>query len=59
MSETNMSPYIQGFDAGVDCVLTEIKRLEKIGPISLEQLVKHLDPQLDQKTAQKPEKTPS
>ena len=59
MSETKMSPYIQGFDAGVDCVLTEIKRLEKIGPISLEQLVKHLDPQRDQKTAQKPEKTPS
>ena len=59
MSETKMSPYIQGFDAGVDCVLTEIRRLEKIGPISLEQLVKHLDPQRDQKTAQKPEKTPS
>jgi hypothetical protein len=59
MSETRMTPYIQGFDAGVDCVLTEIKRLEKIGPISLEQLVKHLDPQRDQKTAQKPEKTPS
>jgi hypothetical protein len=56
MSETKMSPYIQGFDAGVDCVLTEIRRLEKIGPISLEQLVKHLDPQLDQKTAQKPDK---
>ena len=59
MSETRMTPYIQGFDAGVDCVLTEIKRLEKIGPISLEQLVKHLDPQRDQKTAQKPEKTPA
>lgn len=56
MSETKMSPYIQGFDAGVDCVLTEIKRLEKIGPISLEQLVKHLDPQLDQKTAPNPDK---
>jgi hypothetical protein len=56
MSETKMTPYIQGFDAGVDCVLTEIKRLEKIGPISLEQLVKHLDPQRDQKTAQTPEK---
>jgi len=56
MSETNMSPYIQGFDAGVDCVLTEIKRLEKIGPVSLEQLLKHLDPQLDQKTAQTPDK---
>ena len=59
MSETKMSPYIQGFNAGVDCVLTEIERLEKIGPISLEQLLKHLDPQRDQKTAQKPEKTPS
>jgi len=59
MSETRMTPYMQGFDAGVDCVLTEIKRLEKIGPISLDQLVKHLDPQRDQKTAQKPEKTPS
>ena len=30
MSETNMSPYIQGFNAGVDCVLTEIERLEKM-----------------------------
>jgi len=54
-----MSDYIKGFDAGVDCVLTEIKRLEKIGPVSLDQLIKHLDPQRDQKTAQKPEKTPS
>lgn len=59
MSETKMSPYIQGFNAGVDCVLTEIERLEKIGHISLEQLLKHLDPQRDQKTAQKPEKTPA
>jgi hypothetical protein len=50
---------MQGFDAGVDCVLTEIKRLEKIGPVSLDQLIKHLDPQRDQKTAQKPEKTPA
>ena len=56
MSETNMSPYIKGFNAGVDCVLSEIKRLEKIAPISLEQLLKHLDPQLDQKTAQTPDK---
>ena len=56
MSETIMSDYIKGFDAGVDCVLTEIKRLEKIGPVSLEQLLKHLDPQLDQKTAQTPDK---
>lgn len=54
MSETRMTPYIQGFNAGVDCVLTEIERLEKTGPISLEQLLKHLDPQRDQKTAQKP-----
>jgi len=59
MSETKMSDYIKGFDAGVNCVLTEIQRLEKIGPISLDQLVKHLDPQRDQKAAQKPEKTPS
>jgi hypothetical protein len=59
MSETIMSDYIKGFSAGVDCVLTEIKRLEEIGPISLDQLLKHLDPQLDQKTAQKPENTPS
>jgi len=51
-----MSDYIKGFDAGVNCVLTEIQRLEKIGPISLEQLIKHLDPQRDQKTAQKPDK---
>ena len=52
MSETNMSPYIQGFNAGVDCVLTEIKRLDKEGSLSLEQLLKHLDPQRDQKMAQ-------
>ena len=56
MSETNMSPYIQGFNAGVDCVLTEIKRLEKTGSLSLDQLLKHLDPQLDQKMAQTPDK---
>ena len=47
-----MSDYIKGFNAGVDCVLTEIQRLEKIAPINLEQLLKHLDPQRDQKTAQ-------
>jgi hypothetical protein len=56
MSETNMSPYIKGFNAGVDCVLTEIERLEKIAPINLEQLLKHLDPKRDQKTAPKPDK---
>ena len=56
MSETNMSPYVKGFNAGVDCVLTEIERLEKIAPINLKQLLKHLDPQRDQKTAQKPDK---
>jgi len=56
MSETNMSPYIKGFNAGVDCVLTEIKRLDKTGPLSLDQLLKHLDPQRDQKTAQKTDK---
>jgi hypothetical protein len=56
MSETNMSPYIQGFNAGVDCVLTEIERLEKTGALSLDQLLKHLDPQRDQKTAQTPDK---
>ena len=59
MSETKMSDYIKGFNAGVDCVLNEIQRLEKIAPINLEQLLKHLDPQRDQKTSQKPEKTPS
>lgn len=59
MSETRMTPYVQGFNAGVDCVLTEIERLEKTGSLSLEQLLKHLDPQRDQKTAQKPEKTPA
>ena len=59
MSETRMTPYVQGFNAGVDCVLTEIERLEKIEPISLDQLLKHLDPQRDQKTAQTPEKAPS
>jgi len=56
MSETKMSDYIKGFNAGVDCVLTEIQRLEKTGSLSLEQLLKHLDPQRDQKTAQKPDK---
>jgi hypothetical protein len=56
MSETNMSPYIKGFNAGVDCVLTEIERLEKIAPINLKQLLKHLDPQRDQNAAPKPDK---
>lgn len=56
MSETKMSDYIKGFNAGVDCVLTEIQRLEKTGSLSLEQLLKHLDPQRDQKSAQKPDK---
>ena len=56
MSETRMTPYIQGFNAGVDCVLTEIERLEKTGSLSLDQLLKHLDPQRDQKAAQKPDK---
>jgi len=56
MSETKMSDYIKGFNAGVDCVLTEIERLEKTGALSLDQLLKHLDPQRDQKTAQKPDK---
>jgi hypothetical protein len=59
MSETIMSDYIKGFDAGVNCVLAEIERLEKIGPVSLQELIKHLDPQRDQKAAPKPEKTPS
>jgi hypothetical protein len=54
MMETVMSPYIQGFNAGVDCVLAEIERLEKNGPTSLDQILKHLDPQRDQKTAQNP-----
>jgi hypothetical protein len=56
MSETNMSPYVKGFNAGVDCVLTEIERLEKIAPINLKQLLKHLDPQRDQNAAQTPDK---
>lgn len=56
MSEIIMSDYIKGFNAGVDCVLTEIKRLEKEGSLSLDQLLKHLDPQRDQKTAQTPDK---
>ena len=56
MSETKMSDYVKGFNAGVDCVLTEIQRLEKIAPISLAQLLKHLDPQRDQKTAQTTDK---
>jgi hypothetical protein len=56
MSETKMSDYIKGFNAGVDCVLNEIQRLEKIAPINLEQLLKHLDPQRDQKTAQTTDK---
>ena len=56
MSETKMSDYIKGFNAGVDCVLTEIERLEKIAPINLKQLLKHLDPQRDQNEAQTPDK---
>jgi hypothetical protein len=56
MSETIMSDYIKGFNAGVDCVLTEIKRLEQEGFLSLNQLLKHFDPQRDQKTAPKPDK---
>jgi hypothetical protein len=56
MSKTKMSDYIKGFNAGVDCVLNEIQRLEKIAPINLEQLLKHLDPQRDQKTAQTTDK---
>jgi len=56
MSETKMSDYIKGFNAGVDCVLTEIERLEKTGSLSLDQLLKHLDPQRDQKMAQTPDK---
>jgi hypothetical protein len=51
-----MSDYIKGFNAGVDCVLTEIERLEKTGFLSLEQLLKHLDPQRDQNAAPKPDK---
>ena len=31
-SETVMSEYIKGFDAGYDFVLSEIKRYENIGP---------------------------
>jgi hypothetical protein len=58
MNETTMSEYIKGFNAGVDCVLAEIERLEKTGPVSLEQLLKHLDPKRDEKMAQKPEKAP-
>lgn len=54
-----MSEYIKGFNAGVDCVLAEIERLEKTGPISLKQLLKHLDPKRDEKTPQNPEKVPS
>jgi hypothetical protein len=53
MSETKMSDYIKGFNAGVDCVLTEIKRLEQEGSLSLDQLLKHLDPQRDQSAAPK------
>ena len=54
-----VSEYIKGFNAGVDCVLAEIERLEKTGPVSLEQLLKHLDPKRDEKTPQKTEKVPS
>lgn len=57
-SETIMNDYIKGFNAGVDCVLAEIERLEKTGDLSLQTLLKHLDPQRDQKTPQKAEKAP-
>lgn len=59
MSETIMSDYIKGFDAGIDCVLAEIERVEKIEPITAELVMKLLDPQRDQKTAQKPQKARS
>jgi hypothetical protein len=59
MSEATMSDYIKGFDAGVNCVLAEIERLEKTGPISLQELIKHLDPQRDQKTPPIAEKPPA
>lgn len=54
MSETTMSDYIKGFNAGVDCVLTEIKRLEKIGPVSFDQLLKHLDLNSTRKRLKRP-----
>ena len=54
-----MSDYIKGFDAGINCTLTEIERLAKEEPITAEKVIKLLDPQRDQKTAQKPEKSPS
>jgi hypothetical protein len=59
MSETIMSDYIKGFDAGIDCTLTEIERLAKEEPITAEKVIRLLDPQRDIKTAQKPEKAPS
>ena len=59
MSETIMSDYIKGFDAGINCTLTEIERLAKEEPITAEKVIKLLDPQRDQKTSQKAEKAPS
>jgi len=54
-----MSDYIKGFDAGINCTLTEIERLAKEEPITAEKVIKLLDPQRDQKTSQKAEKAPS
>jgi hypothetical protein len=59
MSETIMSEYIRGFDAGINCILAEIERIEKNGPITVDQVIRLLDPQRDQKTPPKPEKAPS
>jgi len=54
-----MSEYIRGFDSGINCILAEIERIEKNGPITVDQVIRLLDPKRDQKTPQKPEKTPS
>ena len=39
--------YYRGFDHGVHFVLTELRRLASTGDITVDKLMKSLDPQLD------------
>lgn len=39
--------YYRGFDHGVHFVLTELRRLASTGDITVEKLMKSIDPQLD------------
>ena len=39
--------YYRGFDHGVHFVMTELRRLASTGDITVEKLMKSIDPQLD------------